>query len=107
MQHGDRKNAPFGMGLFYMMGWGNTPKDYPKAAGLFTLAAENGKEDGWYWLGVMEENGFGRPADKDRAFELYRKAASLGSEAAIRRLNRETSGTGMIQSVRELILPLQ
>ncbi len=107
MQHGDKKDAPFGMGLIYVMGWGNYPKDYPKASQLFTLAAENGKADGWYWLGVMEENGFGRAADKDKASELYRKAASLGSDPAIRRLNRETSGTGVMQSLKELISPLQ
>ena len=107
MQHGDKKDAPFGMGLIYVMGWGNHPKDYPKASQLFTLAAENGKADGWYWLGVMEENGFGRAADKDKALELYRKAASLGSDPAIRRLNRETSGTGVMQSLKELISPLQ
>ena len=107
IQHGDKKDAPFGMGLIYVMGWGNYPKDYPKASQLFTLAAENGKADGWYWLGVMEENGFGRPVDKDKAFELYRKAASLGSDPAIRRLNRETSGTGVVQSLKELISPLQ
>ena len=107
MQHGDKKDAPFGMGLIYVMGRGNYPKDYPKASQLFTLAAENGKADGWYWLGVMEENGFGRAADKDKAFELYRKAASLGSDPAIRRLNRETSGTGVMQSLKELISPLQ
>lgn len=106
MQHGDRKNAPFGMGLIYLLGWGNYPKDYPKAHELFTLAAENGKADGWYWLGVMEENGFGRPTDKNKAFELYRKAASLDSKPAIRRLNRETSGTGLMQSIKELIAPL-
>ena len=107
MQYGDKKDAPFGMGLIYVMGWGNYPKDYSKARELFTLAAENGKADGWYWLGVMEENGFGRAADKDKAFELYRKAASLGSDPAIRRLNRETSGTGVMQSLKELISPLQ
>ena len=87
MEHGDRKNAPFGMGLIYLFGRGNYPIDNQKAAELFTLSAENGKVDSWYWLGVMEEYGFGRPYNTEKAFELYRKAAALGSGPAIRRLN--------------------
>lgn len=87
MEHGDRKNAPFGMGLIYLFGRGHYPIDNQKAAELFTLSAENGKVDSWYWLGVMEEYGFGRPYNTEKAFELYRKAAALGSGPAIRRLN--------------------
>ena len=89
MKHGDKKDAPFGMGLIYLLGRGNYPRDYPKARELFTMAAENGKADAWYWLGVMQEYGFGGGSNNDKAFELYRKAAAEGSKPAIRRLNQK------------------
>ena len=86
MQHGDKANAPFGLGLIYLLGRGNYTIDNDKAASLFTLAAENGKADAWYWLGVMEEYGFGRPQNEEKAMALYRKAADAGVEPAINRL---------------------
>ena len=89
MLHGDKKNAPFGMGLIYLFGRGSFPFDYPKATELFTMSAENGKADGLYWLGVMQEYGFGGKSNDEKAFEFYRKAAAAGSELAIRRLKQK------------------
>ena len=86
MQHGDKTNAPLGMGLIYLLGRGNYTVDSGKAGALFTLAAENGNADAWYWLGVMEEYGFGRPQNEEKAMALYRKAADAGVEPAINRL---------------------
>ena len=86
IDHGDRKNAPLGLGLIHLFGSGRYPVDNAKAYSLFTLAAENGRADGWYWLGVMEEYGFGRPQNEEKAMELYKKAAESGVEPAINRL---------------------
>ena len=86
IEHGDKTNAPFGLGLIYLFGRGNYTIDNDKAASLFTLAAENGKADAWYWLGVMEEYGFGRPQNEEKAMALYRKAADAGVQPAINRL---------------------
>ena len=86
VEHGDKKNAPLGLGLIHLFGSGRYPVDNAKAYSLFTLAAENGRADGWYWLGVMEEYGFGRPQDEERAMELYRKAADAGVKPALNRL---------------------
>lgn len=86
MQHGDKTNAPLGMGLIYLLGRGNYTVDSDKAGALFTMAAENGNANAWYWLGVMEEYGFGRPQNEEKAMALYRKAADAGVEPAINRL---------------------
>ena len=86
IDHGDRKNAPLGLGLIHLFGSGRYPVDNAKAYSLFALAAENGRADGWYWLGVMEEYGFGRPQNEEKAMELYKKAAESGVEPAINRL---------------------
>ena len=86
MQHGDKTNAPLGMGLIYLLGRGNYTVDSDKAGALFTMAAENGNANAWYWLGVMEEYGFGRPQNEEKAMALYRKAVDAGVEPAINRL---------------------
>lgn len=101
MQHGDKKKAPFGLGLIYLFGRGSFPFDYPKAAELFTLSAEKGKADGWYWPGVMQEYGFGGKSNDDKAFGLYRKAAAAGSEPAIRRMKQKEPESGHIDPLYE------
>ncbi len=107
IDHGDRKNAPLGLGLIHLFGSGRYPVDNAKAYSLFTLAAENGRADGWYWLGVMEEYGFGRPQDEERAMELYKKAANAGVEPAINRLEHghQDWSLHLFKAIRPLFTP--
>ena len=39
-----------------------------------------------YWTGQMLENGWGVPADRDKAIEWYKKAAAVGDDKAAQRL---------------------
>ena len=107
VEHGDKKNAPLGLGLIHLFGSGRYPVDNAKAYSLFTLAAENGRADGWYWLGVMEEYGFGRPQNEERAMELYRRAADAGVKPAINRLEHghQDWSLQLFKTLRPLFTP--
>lgn len=107
VEHGEKKNAPLGLGLIHLFGSGRYPVDNAKAYSLFTLAAENGRADGWYWLGVMEEYGFGRPQNEERAMELYRRAADAGVQPALNRLEHghQDWSLQLFKTLRPLFTP--
>jgi hypothetical protein len=66
--------------------------DYHRARMLWEIAAFNGDPIAMCFLGMLAENGLGRPADRGKALEYYRRAKEIGgcpsSDEAIARLSR-------------------
>ncbi|KAK3240197.1 hypothetical protein CYMTET_49950 [Cymbomonas tetramitiformis] len=72
-------------------------RQYTEAMKLFELAAQQGSEDGMYNLAGLLERGYGAVQNKQRALELYAKAAQRGHQrahAAHERLLPEMSQSG-------------
>ena len=61
-------------------------EDYKKAAEYYQLSADQNDPDGLECLGYLYLEGLGVEQSRDRAMELYRLAAALGSEEAQRQL---------------------
>lgn len=109
LEYGDKQNAPLGLGLIYLFGFGNYESDNRKAEQYFTMAADHGRADAWYWLGYMHENGLGIPVNITKAFEYYKKGAEAGFQPAAKRLaQRDTPGkVDFIYLLKKLSSPLQ
>lgn len=75
----------FGLGYLHLYGRG-TPKDYPKAAEYFRLAAAQESALAITYLGIMYELGWGFQRDPSTAAEFYGKAAAADFPHAVARL---------------------
>lgn len=82
-QSAEAGNAPamHALGMYYVM-----MKNQPKEARIwFARGAEAGQAGDVYNLGLMDWRGDGAPrADRARAMELWKKAAAMGEERAVR-----------------------
>lgn len=63
-------------------------KKYKVAAKWFQKAADQGYSDAQNYLGTMYENGLGVEKDKQKAYDLYKKAAAQGNVYAKNNANR-------------------
>lgn len=61
----------------------NFDRDYKKAAEWFEKAADAGSSAGFYYLGLLHENGQGFEKDPKKALSLIEKAADGGFEPAM------------------------
>jgi TPR repeat protein len=66
------------VGECYDNGYGGVARDYAEAARLYRLAADQGKADSQFILGVMFEYGEGVVQDDAEAVRLYRLSAAQG-----------------------------
>jgi len=73
-----KEEAEFYKGAYMAM----MTKDYAKAAELCQKGADIGGAESQYMLGDFYLKGLGVPKDKDKAIELFRKAAEQGQEDA-------------------------
>ena len=76
--------------------------DYKKAFELYTLAANQGKADAQYNLGVMYEKGQGVTQDYKKAVELYTLASNQGySDAQLKLGVMYANGQGVKQDYKK------
>jgi uncharacterized protein len=71
------------VGECYYFGWGGVAQDYPEAARLYRLAAEQGHAQAQFNLGNMFEVGPGVARDKAEAIRWYRLAAEQRNADAL------------------------
>ncbi len=71
--------AMVAMGMYKLSGWNGEKIDAMAARRLFSQAAAAGHSGAWNNLGVMAENGIGRPVDMATALEYYECAARNGN----------------------------
>ena len=64
----------------------SAPRDDARAAVLFQLAAEQGEVHSLGWLAMMHLGGLGVPKSTDEALNVFRRAAAIGYQPAIRML---------------------
>lgn len=62
--------------------------DYSKAYQLFSQAADNGEDDAYYYLGMMNYHGEGTPQNREDALFWFNKAVEAGSNDAIGMIGR-------------------
>ena len=89
LELGDKGISALRLGIIYFSGHGSHPVDNAKATYYFNLAGENGRADAWYWLGTMQEYGFGGKPDMDKAMAYYRRSADEGFKPAEKRLEQK------------------
>lgn len=89
LELGDKGISALRLGIIYFSGHGTHPVDNAKATYYFNLAGENGRADAWYWLGTMQEYGFGGKPDMDKAMAYYRRSADEGFKPAEKRLEQK------------------
>ncbi|MHC5226501.1 tetratricopeptide repeat protein [Ignatzschineria sp. LJL83] len=61
-------------------------EDYLKIYELFEKAAENGEEEAYYYLGIMNDAGEGVPQDREKALYWFHKSVDTGNEEALARM---------------------
>lgn len=61
-------------------------EDYLKIYELFEKAADNGEEEAYYYLGIMNYAGEGVPQDREKALYWLQKSVDAGNEEAIARI---------------------
>ena len=76
----------YGLGLFYKEGYG-TKADYNKAVHWLTKAAEKSHHEAMYLLGEIFEMSTSVRNHKEIALDWYRRAAKVGNEQAIQKVN--------------------
>ena len=82
-------DAQFWLGYCYYRGFGVEQEDI-FAAPWFEKAAKQGHAAAQYYYGVCCEYGFrGQTADKQKAFEWYKKSAAQGNADAIKKLKNK------------------
>lgn len=58
-------------------------EDYEKAYQLFLQAADNGEQDAYYYLGIMNLYGEGTPQNREDALIWFHKAVDAGNSSAL------------------------
>jgi TPR repeat protein len=84
------------LGIAYLYGLDDVPKDYAAALRWLTPPAERGASRPTFHLGRMHEEGWGVPVDYKRAGHFYQRAADRGEWFAyvhLARLYRYGRGT--------------
>jgi len=71
-------DSQFNLGLMYYNGAPGIPRDYQRARGLFTSAAEREHDHAQYSLAVMFARGEGVQKDYDQARQWFQKSANKG-----------------------------
>ena len=89
LELGDKGVSALRLGIISFSGHGSHPVDNPQAAYYFNLAGENGRADAWYWLGTMQEYGFGVKPGMDKAMAYYQRSADEGFKPAEKRLEQK------------------
>ncbi len=75
-------NAYSVLGFFYFLG-----ERYEEAVPWLKMAAEENNPEALYMLGEIYENGYEVIQDENKALQYYEKAAGLGYDEAIEKLN--------------------
>lgn len=91
-------DSQIALGQLFFFGSASVPKDYPKAAHWFLLAANQGRPIAQNALGALYEDGLGVDEDVGKAAKWYRKAAEQGDAKGQSNLGRlYTLGQGGVK----------
>lgn len=75
--------AEFNLGLVYTKGGHGIVENYQEAAKWYGLAAEGGRREAQFNLGIFYLNGQGVPRNPDKGVEWLKKSARQGLQEAI------------------------
>ncbi len=79
----DAHKAEFNLGLVYTKGGHGIVENYQEAAKWYGLAAEGGRREAQFNLGIFYLNGQGVPRNPDKGVEWLKKSARQGLQEAI------------------------
>lgn len=79
----DAHKAEFNLGLVYTKGGHGIVENYQEAAKWYGLAAEGGRPEAQFNLGIFYLNGQGVPRNPDKGVEWLKKSARKGLQEAI------------------------